>query len=229
MTTNNIGDMSTKDKGTRAKACDQPPIDCDKRLDAPEGRTRANACDPPPCIFTTRDSNSCLWPNGHAPAAKIVAFFECPYCNKIEPSTQGNFQLADLDCKQLCSSCRHRTALKLWKCKCNTKWHMCKTHKNALGVYTIPPKVQPSNGQPLIIPRRKGHKRKAIVPNYLMSYEQLLEMEDDKALKKRVLAPPASIVLQQRKTAYKRVPSSFLGPSLIKRFRVARPSANLSA
>ena len=77
---------------------------------------------------------------------------------------------------------------------------------------------------------KRTQKESHIVPNYLMSYEQLLEMEeDDKALKKRVLAPPASIVLQQRKTAYKRVPSSFLGPSLIKRFRVARPSANLNA
>ena len=106
---------------------------------------------------------------------------------------------------------------------------MCKTHKNALGVYTIPPKVQPSNGQPLTIPRRKGHKRKSIIPNYLMSHDQLLEMEDKCAKKKCIPEPPACIVLHSKGIATKRVSSNFLGPCLIKRFRVVRTSANLSA
>ena len=106
---------------------------------------------------------------------------------------------------------------------------MRKTPTNAFGGYTFPPKVQPSNGQPLTISRRKGLKRKTIVPNYLMSYKQLLEMEDKIVMKKRVLEPPACIVLHNRKAMLKRVPSSFLGPSLIKRFRVARPSPILNA
>ena len=134
LTKNTNGEVSLPNRGTQAQACDPPPTGQDMRVDASQGRTQANACDPPPSIYTTLDRNSCTWPKGHDPAAKTVAFYECPHCSKVEPSTLGNFQLADLDVKQLCSSCRHRTALKLWKCKCNIKWHMCKTHKNALGV-----------------------------------------------------------------------------------------------
>ena len=62
-----------------------------------------------------------------------------------------------------------------------------------------------------------------------MSHEQLLEMEDKMVMKKWVLEPPACIVLQNSKAMLKRVPSSFLGPSLIKRFRVARPSPTVNA
>jgi len=229
LTKNTNGEVSLPKRGTQARACDPPPAGQDMRVDATQRGTQANACDPAPSIYTTLDRNSCTWPKGHDPAAKTVAFYECPHCSKVEPSTLGTFQLADLDAKQICSSCRHRTALKLWKCKCNIKWHMCKTHKNALGVYTIPPKVQPSNGQPLTISRRKGHKRKSIIPNYLMSHDQLLEMEDKCAKKKCIPEPPACIVLHSKGIATKRVSSNFLGPCLIKRFRVVRTSANLSA
>ena len=62
-----------------------------------------------------------------------------------------------------------------------------------------------------------------------MSHEQLLEMEDKEVKKKRVPEPPACIVLHNKRIAINRVPSSFLGPSLIKRFRVVRPSPILSA
>ena len=62
-----------------------------------------------------------------------------------------------------------------------------------------------------------------------MSFEQLLEMENCKAMKKEAPAPPACIVFHNKKTALKRVPSNFLGPSLIKRFRVSRPSPTLRA
>ena len=56
-----------------------------------------------------------------------------------------------------------------------------------------------------------------------MSFDQLLEIENNKAARKEATKPSESDLIPLGNKPLKRVPSNFLGPKLFKRFRVTRP------
>jgi len=96
-----------------------------------------------------------------------LLLFTCPLCDKVEPSTNDAFQLIDLDKKQRCNSCKHHIAVKLWKCSCRCRWHMCKTHMHQANSRQRDILVQPSNGQPPNPAATVGKKRKGSLVTFL--------------------------------------------------------------
>ena len=57
-----------------------------------------------------------------------TAFFKCPTCSSPESSATKSFQFYDLDTKQKCFSCGKSNAVKIWKCECDIRWHICRKH-----------------------------------------------------------------------------------------------------
>ena len=53
-----------------------------------------------------------------------VAFYKCPRCNMVEPSSCGDFQTVDLDKKHKCFYCSFNSEVKLWKCQGDTRWYV---------------------------------------------------------------------------------------------------------
>ena len=56
-------------------------------------------------------------------------YYICPSCKGLEPSTCKAFQHINLDQTHKCIMCKRTTKVNTWKCECNTRWHICDTHK----------------------------------------------------------------------------------------------------
>ena len=116
---------------------------------------------------------------------KVVAFYTCPKCERVEPSSNNSFQLTDLDKKVKCKSCKHKSVAKRWTCQCKRKWHLCDTHSKALGgVDHAAPRALCKNQHPHI---NKCCKRKN-PPKQAQSFESMCQEDaEHQARKVRML------------------------------------------
>ena len=148
-----------------------------------------------------------------------TAFFECPHCQKVEPSTCVTFQHIDLDKTQRCTACKHQSAVKLWKCTCGKTWHLCPKHKNTPVPQITHATMLPSNGQPSVPASASKRKRKQ-PPSYLLTYDEMLAADLRKAQEKeeRDAHYLENRVILLGKSVHRSIPSSFLSPNLKRRF-----------
>ncbi len=73
------------------------------------------------------------------PDCNQAALYNCPSCQKHEPSHQKSFQVVDLGRKVTCGSCKRSSLVQLWWCSCNSLWHVCNLHAAMCAV--SPPSV----------------------------------------------------------------------------------------
>ena len=68
---------------------------------------------------------------GSGPPEATITFFACPraQCSKVEPSSAKSFQYRDLDILMRCTSCKKGTAVRTWRCACDSPWHICGVHR----------------------------------------------------------------------------------------------------
>ena len=133
--------------------------------------------------------------------------------------------MIDLDCKCKCQVCRYSSAIKLWRCPCNVLWHTCPIHKHCIKV--------PDRSTPDIkpIPASKRYK-KTLPSSYLTSYEDMLDEDNFRANRKRkreaTNGPKGTRWIHLGHSRWAVVPTSFLGPELLKRFRGGRSTSSSS-
>ena len=115
----------------------------------------------------------------------VLAFYKCPKCQRVEPSSTGAFQVNDLDKKIKCKHCRHQSAIKSWTCQCKRKWHLCGTHSKIHGIVDhIAPHASPDTQHMHTI---KCNKRK-IPPDKAQSFESMCQEDaEHQARKVRLL------------------------------------------
>ena len=150
---------------------------------------------------------------------RCTAFFNCPLCQRVEPSTCEAFQCQDLDKKQRCTSCKKRSPVKLWKCSCDKKWHICSIHKKDARPTSCQPTVTTSNGQPPEPSRSSGRKR-TLPPSYLLSYEEM-RLEDFNVAQRKQRRLSLNIgdrVVSLGNFMHGRIKPNFLSPNLKQRF-----------
>ena len=127
-------------------------------------------------ILTHDDSEKKGWEtpakDKEHPPHPNTAFYECPQCHKVESSSCKAFQYNDLDIKQKCTHCKKHSAVKLWKCKCGTKWHRCIVHRYSTPLEKMPHMSKAAIGQPLPAIDTSTQKRKAF--EHLVSYDDIL-------------------------------------------------------
>lgn len=149
------------------------------------------------------------------PLQPDTAFFECPQCRMVEPSSCKALQHNNLDSKHKCSHCNKHSAVKLWKCKCGTRWHMCLVHRYS--THSKPRMSHTDKGQPLPA-SSSGPLAKRKAP--LIIYDEVLADDlkiaqnklDQQGLNHIVFDMPFGM------TMHHNVRPSFLGPILKKRF-----------
>ena len=85
-----------------------------------------------PIMTKTQSENSC-WttPTGDEDHTSIgnTAFYVCPLCKKVEPSSNSSFNYNDLDLNINCGRCKNKSGIKLWICSCETRWQTCQVHR----------------------------------------------------------------------------------------------------
>ena len=152
------------------------------------------------------------------PPHPLTAFFECPRCHKVEPSTCKAFQYNDLDRKHKCARCQKTSIIKSWKCCCGIEWQRCAIHRYSTLLEKTPNMNQPAQGQSLSELVTSKRKRKATSP--LVSFDEILaddiRMDDQKLDQKGRDHEPSDILLGVRE--HKSVRINFLGPIRRQRF-----------
>jgi hypothetical protein len=148
-----------------------------------------------------------------------IAFFECPICQKVEPSTCAAFQHIDLDKKQLCTACLRQSAVKLWKCNCGKAWHICHVHKHMPLPQNTHATMLPSIGQPSASANRLKRKRKQ-PPSYLLSYAEMLaeDLRKTQLKEERDVQGIQHRVISLGNCKHGPIRSNFLSPNLKRRF-----------
>jgi len=147
------------------------------------------------------------------PTLQHTAFFERPQCQKVEPSTCAAFQHIDLDKKQRCGECNHPSAVRLWKCKCGHRWHLCTLHK-----HKPPPNGQtatllPSDGQPP--PANNSKRKRSLLPS---SFDEMLAADLRKAQRRKECLDQGARVITLGNCYHSTLRRSYLSPNLKSRF-----------
>ena len=150
------------------------------------------------------------------PINNNTSFYTCPRCDKVEPSTCKAFQLTDLDIKHACFACRKHTAVKLWKCKCGTKWHACKIHRQH--AISVTPEDTTKYNESLCQSDESFIKRRRTTPNYKHTYDDILT-DDIRRDNKRRRKSLKVVDITLGNVLHKRIHANLLGPILTKRFR----------
>ena len=147
-----------------------------------------------------------------------TAFFKCPHCKKVEPSTCAAFQHIDLDKTQKCTACKHFSAVKLWKCSCGKAWHLCQMHKHTPAPHQHNATMHPLNGQPSY-PASASKRKRELPPNYLLSYDEMLAEDFRTKQKNEERAHDyENRVILLGNSVHRSIPSNFLSPNLKRRF-----------
>ena len=153
--------------------------------------------------------------------------------NVVETSSCSDFQTVDLDKKHKCFRCCKYTEVKMWKCRCDTRWHICKQHRYNNNAIPEKPKSHMSQTARGQTPHRtknnssKAQKRKLTAPQ---SYDEILADDIKRANKKT--RPSATNRKRKSDVAlgeltHTGVKPSFLGPILSRRFMEADNSSTL--
>ena len=69
--------------------------------------------------------------DAYHPECPAIAFFECPQCSAVEPSTEKAFQYKDPDAQHKCIVCQRKARVRYWKCTCRKLWHNREEHSIA--------------------------------------------------------------------------------------------------
>ena len=152
------------------------------------------------------------------PTHPLTAFFECPRCQKVEPSTCKVFQYNDIDRKHKCARCNKTSQIKSWKCGCGIEWQRCAIHRYSTLLEKTPNNMQPTKGQTQSVLATLKRKRKAT--SSLVTFDEILaddiRMDDHRLDQKNRDREPNDIILGMRK--HKAVRPNLLGPILKMRF-----------
>ena len=158
---------------------------------------------------------------------RCVAFYACPRCKTVEPSSCGDFQTVDLDKKHKCFYCSINSEVKLWKCQCDSRWHICPTHRynnNATPEIPASHMKTTASGQSSHRQKRASSKlrKRKLFP--LQHYDDALADDVKRADKKARLT--AANLKRKSEVAlgeliHTRVKPNLLGPVLTRRFMEA--------
>ena len=145
-----------------------------------------------------------------------TSFYTCPRCTKVEPSTCKSFQLHDLDNKHKCFACHKLSAVKLWKCKCDVRWHMCGQHQPCKFPDSTRGRTINDKGS-LCQFEKSSTKKRRTHPNNHQSYDDILTDEIRRDNKRKRDSAMSDINLGN--VLHQRIRVNFLGPVLKKRFK----------
>ena len=125
----------------------------------------------------------------------------------------------DLDKLQMCTACKHHSAVKLWKCTCGKPWHLCPKHKNAPVPQLTHATMLPSNGQPSVTTRAAKRKRKQ-PPSYRLTYHEILavDLRNIQEKEEREAHDFENRFILFGNTAHHSINSNSLSPNLKRRF-----------
>ncbi len=147
---------------------------------------------------------------------RCLAFYSCPHCSKVEPSTNTAFQRIELDRKVRCTHCYHYQPVKLWNCECNVKWHLCQVHAapNTCVAMVTAPMGQTSCNKGILSQKRK------LSPASTMTFDEMLAADHnrDRTKKLRANKEPGDRIISLGDWKHTTLRSSFLSPALRTRF-----------
>ena len=175
-------------------------------------------------ILTHKDFVSTSWEpprqDEYHPAQPNTAFFECPNCLKVEPSSCKDFQYNDLDIKHTCFMCNKHSAVKNWRCACGTRWYGCTTHRYNTLPATNLHMSKTANGQPASASVISKCNRKRKWQGHSASFDDILADDFKRADRKN---DPHGLLTNESVISlgicpHTSVGENFLGPILKKRF-----------
>jgi hypothetical protein len=106
----------------------------------------------------------------HRTVNPCSAFFMCPNCKSLETCSLKTFQYYDLDVKHKCAFCNKHQPVRNWKCKCDTRWHLCNEHRYSVRSIHHSSNIT-ANGQTLTVDTVPSKKRKWT--NHSETYEEI--------------------------------------------------------
>ena len=128
-------------------------------------------------IRTGQEHKIALAPS-RRPKVGMPSCFACPNCGGQDPSSANCFQVRDLDQLHICSRCKRRSAVRDWRCGCDTLWHLCPVHEQDPEQYrwgqsrSLRKRAASGVGSSLCAPLAKKPKSQVIVRadiNHLLS------------------------------------------------------------
>jgi len=149
-----------------------------------------------------------------------VTYYKCPNCSTVETSSCSHFQTVDLDKKHKCFYCSSNSEVKLWKCDCDTVWHICTKHRynnNATPEKTNSYQNRPTAEKPCKRYKSassKLRKRKLYPPQ---QYDDALADDVERAekkIRKTALNLKRKSVVALGELTHRRIRPTLLGPAL---------------